>query len=211
MPGFDRAQGARQRLAYEAARIMVEQGLADFDRVRRKAAERTGILDRRSWPTNEAIQEALLAQRRLFADQGHTRGLERMRREALAAMDTFAGFSPHLVGPVVDGAGPTEPGIQLHLYAERPEDVVYRLLDRQIPWQERERSLRHRGGERRVYPVFRFYAGETLVELTVLPRCTLHNPPLHPVTERPDRGANRAALERMLAEGADRGWYPPSG
>lgn len=211
MPGFDRANGARERLAYEAARIMVEQGLGDFDRARRKAAERTGILDRRSWPPNEAIQEALLAQRRLLADQGYARGLEQLRREALEAMRFFEGFSPHLVGSVCDGAGPVEPGIQLYLYAERPEDVVFRLLDRQIPWHERERSLRYRGGERRVHPVFRFFAGETLVELTVLPRPALRNPPLDPVTERPCRGADEAALERMLAGEAMQGWRQSSG
>lgn len=203
MSGPDRASGARQRLAYEAARIMVEQGLADFDRARRKAAERTGILDRRRWPSNEAIQEALLTQLRLFRDQDHAEGLGQLRRHAIEAMRAFQGFSPRLVGPVLDGTGPVELGIQLYLFAERPEEVVFRLLDRQIPWQERERSFRYRGGERRTHPVFRFFAGETPVELIVLPRAALRNPPLDPVTERPDRGADMAALERLMSEGED--------
>lgn len=203
MSGPDRASGARQRLAYEAARIMVEQGLADFDRARRKAAERTGILDRRRWPSNEAIQEALLTQLRLFRDQDHAEGLGQLRRHAIEAMRAFQGFSPRLVGPVLDGTGPVELGIQLYLFAERPEEVVFRLLDRQIPWQERERSFRYRGGERRTHPVFRFFAGETPVELIVLPRAALRNPPLDPVTERPDRGADIEELGRLMAQGED--------
>lgn len=203
MSGADRANGARQRMAYEAARIMVEQGLADFDRARRKAAERTGILDRRSWPSNEAIAEALLTQRRLFHDLGHTREVERLRREAAEAMRAFKEFSPRLTGPVLGGTGSIDLGIQLYLFAERPEEVVFRLLDRQIPWQERERSLRYRGGERRNHPVFRFFAGETPVELIVLPRFAQRNPPLDPVTERPDRGADLKELERLMAEGAE--------
>ena len=190
-------------MAYEAARIMVEQGLADFDRARRKAAERTGILDRRSWPSNEAIAEALLTQRRLFQELSQVRELEQLRREAVEAMRAFKEFSPRLTGPVLDGTGSVDLGIQLYLFAERPEEVVFRLLDQQIPWQERERSLRYRGGERRNHPVFRFFAGETPVELIVLPRSALRNPPLDPVTERPDRGADLKDLERLMAEGAD--------
>jgi len=203
MSGPDRANGARQRMAYETARIMVEQGLADFDRARRKAAERTGILDRRSWPSNEAIQEALLTQRRLFRDLHHARELAQLRRDAIEAMRAFEGFSPRLIGPVLDGTGPVELGIQLYLFAERPEEVVFRLLDRQIPWQERERSFRYGGGERRNHPVFRFLARETPVELIVLPRTALRNPPLDPVSERPDRGADIGEVQRLIAEGGD--------
>ncbi|MGE5153278.1 MAG: hypothetical protein ACM3ST_04610 [Bdellovibrio bacteriovorus] len=203
MPGSDRASGARQRMAYEAARIMVEQRLADYDRARRKAAERTGILDRRSWPSNEAIQEALITQQRLFKATDQAQGLERLRGVAIEAMRAFHGFSPRLIGPVLDRAGPVEPGIQLFLFSERPEEVVFRLLEQQIPWQERERSFRYGGGERRSHPVFRFFAGETPVELIVLPRSALRNPPLDPVTERPARGASREDLERLLAASAD--------
>ena len=82
MSGRDRANAAHWRIAYEAARIMVEQGVSDFDRARRKAAERTGILDRRRWPTNEAIQEALLTQRRLFRGDAQARELQRLRGDA---------------------------------------------------------------------------------------------------------------------------------
>jgi len=203
MPGAERANGARQRMAYEAARIMVEQDLADFDRARRKAAERTGILDRRRWPSNEAIQEALVTQQRLFQAQDHARDLDELRRNAVEAMRAFQEFSPRLTGPVLDGTGPAVLGIQLYLFAERPEEIVFRLLDRQIPWQERERSLRYRGGERRNHPVFRFYARETPVELIVLHPAALRNPPLNPVTERPDRGADLAALERLMSERED--------
>lgn len=94
MPARDRANALRQHMAYEAARIMVEQDVADFERARRKAAERTGILDRRNWPSNELIQEAVLAQRRLFSGPEQQDDLERMRRGALEAMRTFERFSP---------------------------------------------------------------------------------------------------------------------
>jgi hypothetical protein len=194
----DRTNPARQRMAYEAARIMVEQDLADFERARRKAAERTGILDRRSWPANDEIQEAILTQRRLFRGEASARELRRLRGEALRAMAAFRSFSPRLSGPALTGTGQAERGVQIFLFADSPEDVVFALMEQRIPWQERERSFRYSNGERRIHPVLCFVAGDTPYELIVLPRPALRNPPLDPVTERPERGADMVELERLL-------------
>ena len=61
--------------------------------------------------------------------------------------------------------------------------------------------------------MFRFVAGETPIELIVLPRQALRNPPLDPVTERPERGADIAELERLIAGRSDRllSPVPPGG
>jgi len=203
MSARDRANVQRQRLACETARIIVEQGISSFDRALRKAAERTGISDRRSWPSNELIQDALITHRRLFRGADHARDLDRMRRDAREAMRMLQGFSPHLTGPVLSGSGDIRDGVQLHLFAERPEDVILRLMDRQIPYREGDRVLRHARGERRTYPAFRFVAGEIPFELVVLPSRAIRNPPLDPVTERPERGADLATLERLIAGGDD--------
>jgi hypothetical protein len=195
----DRLNPAHCQIAYEAARIMAEQGVTDFDRARRKAAERTGILDRRRWPTNEAIAAALHTQRRLFQGEDEPAQLRRLREAAIQAMHSLRAFSPRLIGPALHGAGPVDVGVQLHLFADRPEDVVFALLERRIPWREHERSVRYGNGERRSHPAFRFVAGEAPIELIVLPHSALRNPPLDPVTERPARGADLAAVERLLA------------
>jgi hypothetical protein len=195
----DRANGLRQRMAYEAARIMIEQDLPDFDRARRKAAERTGILDRRSWPANDEIQEAILTQHRLFRGEAGERELRRLRAEALRAMEALRAFSPRLLEAALTGAGRTERGVQILLFADCPEDVVFALMEQRIPWHERERSFRYSNGERRVHPVMRFVAGDIAYELIVLPRQAIRNPPLDPVTERPERGADIVELERLLA------------
>lgn len=196
----DRSQMAHWRIAYEAARIMVEQGVSDFDRARRKAAARTGILDRRSWPSNEMIQEALLAQRRIFSNASQMRDLQDLREAALQAMQTFHAFNPRLIGPVLQGSAHPDQGVQICLYAECSEEVVFALIDRRIPWQEGERIFRYGGGDRRTHPVFRFLAGGTPIELIVFPHDTLRNPPLDPITERPERGVGMAELERLLVD-----------
>jgi hypothetical protein len=195
---------AHWRIAYEAARIMEEQGVSDFEHARRKAAERTGILNRRSWPSNEMIQEALLTQRRLFSSASQTRDLQRLRETALQAMQTFRSFNPRLIGPVLQGSGHPDQGVQICLYAECAEEVVFTLIDRRIPWQEGERMFRYGGGDRRIYPTLRFVAGQTPIELIIRPPQALRHPPLDPVTERPERGADITELERLLVRTGDR-------
>jgi hypothetical protein len=185
-------------LAYEAARIMTDQGVQEFDRARRKAAERAGIDNKRYWPNNEEIQEALLQRRRLFQGDRRERELRKLREQALNAMHAFAAFTPRLVGPVLAGSADATQGVCLHLFTDNPEELVLQLLEQGIPWQEREGVLRYGGGARRAHPVFSFYAGETPFELVVLPVLSQRNPPLNPVSERPDAGAGAAEVERLL-------------
>lgn len=205
MNGRNRTSDQRQRLAYEAARIMAEQGVVEFDRARRKAAERTGIGDRRCWPNNEEIHEALLAHRRLFEEDRRGSELAALRQQALAAMRALAPFDPRLVGPVLTGSGDASHRVRLHLHADAPEDVVHFLIDQGIPWQQREVWVRYAGGLRRQHPALAFFAGNTPFDLIVLPRDARRNPPLDPVSERPEKGADVLWLERLLARegGAD--------
>lgn len=200
MSGRARTSALKEHLAYEAARIMVEQGLTDYDRARRKAAERMGILNRRQWPSNEAVQEAVLTQRRLFLGHTYERDCLGLRAKALEAMKTFQDFLPRLIGPALSGTGDWQTGIELLLFADRPEDVLFTLIEQRIPWQEAERSFRYPDGQRHHHPAFSFMAGETPIQMFVLPLRTLRNPPLDNITDRPLRGANHEELERLLAD-----------
>jgi len=83
MTGRKRSNAHCRRLAYEAARIMADQGIRGFDRARRKAAERVGIEDRWLWPGNREIQEALLQQQHLFQGAEQESALTSLRRQAL--------------------------------------------------------------------------------------------------------------------------------
>lgn len=198
MGGRNRPGAQRQQLAYEAARIMAEQGIAEFDRARVKAAQRVGIGDRRCWPSNEEIQEALLAHQRLFQGERREEELRHLRAQAVEAMMTLSRFAPRLVGPVLTGTGGKVIGVRLHLFADNAEDVVFALMDQGIPWQEREVTLRYAGGVRRAHPILAFFAGETPFELVILPRVAARNPPLDSVSERPERGADIIEVQRLL-------------
>ena len=177
---------------------MIEQGVPAYDRARRKAAERAGIGNKRDWPSNEEIQEALLQQRRLFQGERQEEDLRRLREHALMAMRFFADFAPRLVGPVLAGSGGRDQGVCLHLFTDNPEDLVFSLLEQRIPWREREVVLRYGDGACRTHPVFAFFAGETPFALVVLPLGAQRNPPLDPVSERPERGVGVTEVEALI-------------
>jgi hypothetical protein len=187
----------RQRIAYEAARLMVEEAISDHELARRKAAARMGVPNSRLWPSNAEVQEALSQQQRLF-QPSQPESLRNLRQTALQAMQALARFRPRLVGPVLDGTADRGSRVTLHLFAEVPDEVAHALLERRIPWKERTRNLRYAGGERRPHPVFQFVAGGVGVELVVLPALAQRNPPLGPVTERPERGGDIEQVRSLL-------------
>lgn len=194
----DRANAQRERLAYEAARILLEQGLTDLGVARRKAAERTGILDRRYWPSNELVKEAIRTQQRLFAGAAHQSEERLLKRETVQAMRMLAEFNPRLIGLALHGLATRKQGVELLLFADRPEDVLLTLIACQIPYRSGERVLRYADGQRVAHPSFGFVAGEIPFKLIVVPPRTRRHPPLDPITERPSLGADLAELERSM-------------
>lgn len=193
----------RQRIAYESARILVDLGGSEFERARRKAAARLGVVDKRCWPDNEEIHSALLEQQRLFHADDRQQTLAVLRQQALAAMRLFAAFEPRLVGQTLDGTGTREQGVELWLFADSVEEVVMQLLERSIPWQQRDDQFRYAGGGAQMHSVLTFIAGDVPVSLVVLPPQARHNPPLSSVSDRPERGLREADLQRLIASAPD--------
>jgi len=198
----------RQRLAYESARIIAEQGITDLERARRKAAQRIGISDKRCWPDNSEIEEALQQQYRLFHAESQQQAIAELRSKALAAMRTLSVFDPRLVGQTVTGTATRELGVQLHLFADDPSEIIMSLLDRGIPWEERDGQFRYAGGAAESHPILAFVAGDVPIELIVLPPRAKRNPPLSPLSERPERGLTARELEQLIAE-TDQSAGPP--
>jgi len=197
--GRSKCAAQRQRIAYESARILVDLGGDEFDRARRKAAARLGVADKRCWPDNEEIQAALLEQQRLFHAEDRDQTLAALRHQALAAMRLFAAFEPRLVGQTLEGTATREQGVELWLFADSVEEVVMELLERGIPWQQHDDQFRYAGGGAQMHPVLTFIAGDLPVSLVILPRQARHNPPLSPVSERPERGIGEDQLRRLIA------------
>jgi hypothetical protein len=182
--------------------MLADRECLDIQESRRKAAARLGCKDKQQLPDNQEIEEALREYRLIFFSDSQPAALRRLRKLALDAMRDLQPFNPHLTGPVLDGSADALNPIKLYLYVETPEEVALYLLERQIPFEERDIRLTYSRGIRKTLPLFSFQAGECGVELILLPLQDRSNPPLNPMTERPDRGAGVARVSALLEAGS---------
>jgi hypothetical protein len=196
----DDAGEQQRRIAVEAARLISEHGIRDFHLAKRKAAERLGIAVASALPKNRQVEEALREHQRLFAADDQPRVLRELRKSASEALQFFAAFEPLLVGAVLDGSADRHSAVCLQLFSDEPEAVARFLDERGVPYAEQDRELRLTRDSRRVFPVFVFRAGDTPVDLTVLPLDLQRQPPLDRDGEKPMPRASRAALESLLAD-----------
>lgn len=197
MSAQGKKESIRRHLAHEAARLLADRTAYDIENARRKAAARAGMTDKRLWPSPIEVQEALAAHQRLFQPR-QSEHLQHLREQAAHAMRSFRAFHPRLIGPVLDGNADLGSCITLHLVAEDPIEVIHALMEQNIPWHETERNLRYADGSRRTHPALRFMAGDEELELIVLTPSERRQPPLNPVTERPDGGADIDTLQALL-------------
>jgi hypothetical protein len=193
-----RAHEQRRRIAVEAARLIAEGGLRDYRQAKLKAAQRLGIFDDVSLPKNGEIEDALREHQRLFRANDQPETLRSLREAALEAMRFFAAFEPRLVGPVLDGTADEHSAVCLHLHDDGGDRIAMFLQERGIPYEERTRRLRLERDTTADVPVFVFSAGDSAIDITVLPYDRLRQAPLDRIDEKPMRRANLAAVEELV-------------
>ncbi|MEO6967809.1 MAG: hypothetical protein ABI132_05040 [Rhodanobacteraceae bacterium] len=195
-----RSHQLRRRVALEAARLISEHGIRDYGHAKLKAAARLGLSDEQGLPRNREIEDALREHQRLFKSEEQPQALRACRKAACEAMRFLARFETRLVGSVLEGTADAHSAICLHVFGDAPEDVAAFLREHGIPFEQRSRVLRldrQRNGE---FPVLLFNADGFPVDLTLLPRGALRQPPLDRIDERPLRRASLAAVEALLVE-----------
>jgi len=188
----------RRALAQEAARIMAQHGIHDFLTAKRKAAQALGVTDASALPRNTEIEEALAEYQRLFDPGGHQQTLQEQRRAALHAMHWLSQFEPRLVGPVLTGTATAHADIQLHLFADRSENVMLQLMNQGIAHEITERRVRLDAERTRAYPGLRFAVHNRRVEATVFPLDGIRQAPVSPVDGKPMRRADVEELTSLL-------------
>lgn len=195
-----RSHQLRRRVALEAARLISEHGIRDYHQAKLKAAQRLGLGDDQWLPRNREIEDALREHQRLFQSESQPRALRERREAAAEAMRFLARFEPRLVGAVLEGTADVHSAVSLHVFCDSPEDVAVFLHERGIPFEQRTRTLRTDRQHDAEFPVLLFAAESIAMDLTLLPRDALRQPPLDRIDERPMHRASLASLEAMLAE-----------
>ncbi|HSI95317.1 MAG: hypothetical protein ACAH09_07200 [Methylophilaceae bacterium] len=147
------SKNLRRLIAQHAARMMAEEGLADYSRAKRKAAKQLGCDDDHSLPSNAEVEQELRLHHELFHSTAQPRLLHQLRTEALEVMRMLERFNPHLSGAVLDGTAGRYADTEIHLFADSLKDVELFLLNKGIPYQVDEKPYRLAGDKHRL-PVF---------------------------------------------------------
>jgi len=164
---------------------MAEEGVRDFQLVKRKATERLGVKSNRYLPSNVEIDDSLNDYLRLFHADALARNLRRCSALAREVMHNLDRFQPRAVGPLLRGNVTDHSPVELHVFADTPEDLNWFLADAGIPFETADKRFRFGGDRYRDLPLVRFTVDDTPVEIAVFARDEIREAPLSPVDGRP--------------------------
>src|SRR6185503_18651511 len=134
----------RRRLAYDAARMMAVDGVADYATAKWKAAREARLEDANLLPDNQEIEAALREYQGLYQSEDQPAHLRRLREIAVKVMRDFGEFRPALVGSVLTGTAGQHSDVNLQLFTDDPKSLALFLLNKRYRFEEG--STRLRGG-----------------------------------------------------------------
>ncbi|BCX89773.1 hypothetical protein MIN45_P2146 [Methylomarinovum tepidoasis] len=190
-------QRNRIRVAQLSARIIIEEGVNDYAIAKRKAAERLGLDWGQNLPDDDSVTAALQDYHRIFRFRHQPQFIRHLRRIALEVMAFLEDFSPHLTGAVLAGTAGEHQPIQLQLFPETPEAVIWALEENGVPYRQEADVPVKLNGQTCQVPVLTLDWHGLAVETRLLPPKALRQ------TGRQAPRASIKALRRLLAETAD--------
>ncbi len=191
----DSGSNLRREIAAAAARLMAEEGVADYGFAKRKAARTLGLDQTDVLPTNEEVETEIRAYQALYQGEEHPERLAELRRDALEAMDLLADFRPYLVGSVLDGTAGRYAVIDLELFADSAKDVEIMLLSRNIPYSVDEKA-RHRPGAPDARLMLEWNGSP--LRISVYPPLKERNIQRSSANDKPASRASREAVAQLL-------------
>ena len=120
----------RRQIAHIAARMIAEDGIADYATAKQKAARQAGLADAALLPDNQEIEEALRDYQELYLKDEQPAQLRLLREIAVKVMRDFAEFRPVLVGSVLNGTAGQFSDVNLQLFTDDPKALTIFLVNR---------------------------------------------------------------------------------
>jgi hypothetical protein len=191
-PRSRRDSNLRRHLAYIAARMIAEDGVADYATAKQKAARQAGLADTNLLPDNQEIEEALREYQELYQKDEQPGHLRRLREVAVKVMREFDDFRPALVGSVLSGTAGQYSDVNLQLFTDDAKALTMFLLNRRYRFEEGSRRVR-RGDRLDEVPQISLEVDDVTVTLTVLDRDDERSP----ARQKPD---DEAPLRARLPE-----------
>ena len=197
-PRSRRDQNLRLHIAYLAARMMAEDGVADYASAKQKAARQAGLADTNLLPDNSEVEAALREYQGLYQREDQPAHVRRLREVAVKVMREFDEFRPALVGSVLSGTAGPHSDVNLQLYTDDPKALTLFLLNRRYRFEEGSRNLR-RGGRLDPVPQISLAVDDVTVTMTVLDRDDERSAARARSEEEPPVRARLDQVEAMLA------------
>jgi len=195
-----RDNNLRRHIAYLAARLMAEDGIADYATAKQKAARQAGLGDAAVLPDNSEIEEQLREYQGLYQSEEQPARLRELREVAVRVMREFEEFRPVLVGSVLNGTAGMHSDVNLQLFTDDAKALTMFLVNKRYRFEEGTKSVR-RGGRVEEVPQITLEVGDETVNITVLD----HDDERSSARPRPDMEPQRARLaevEALLASSA---------
>jgi hypothetical protein len=177
---------ARRAIAAQAARLIAEDGLADYGAAKRKAARQLGFRESDGLPDNAEVEEAVRAYQSLYQNQEQRERLGDLRRVGLDVMRRFADHRPYLAGAVWNGTATRGAPVDIDLFTDEAKRVEMLLLNEGIPYRTAERAHFVRGIDARV-PVLVFERDDCEIRVSLFAEADERNalkPDAHGQRER---------------------------
>src|SRR5258706_5505748 len=189
----------RRHIAYLAARLMAEDGVADYATAKQKAARQAGLADANLLPDNQEIEEALREYQGLYQKDEQPGHLRRLREVAVRVMREFGEFRPALVGSVLSGTAGQFSDVNLQLFTDDSKLLTMFLLNKRYRFEEGSKKIR-RGDRYEPVPQITLEVDEATVTLTVLdPDDERSSPRVRAEPGETPQRARLAEVEALLA------------
>ncbi len=169
-------QNRRTQIAQEAARIIIEDGLPNYQSAKLKAANRFGISNSECYlPCNEEIDDAMRQHHLIYSGIQQKQWITKQRRVALEAMEFLEAFSPRLTGPVLSGVSGQHATVVVHVFSDTPEAIIIRLLDAEVSFVEKSHDVMSTKGKLESFSRLCLDVDDTAIEVLMFPAKYLHN------------------------------------
>lgn len=160
------AAHSRRAIAAQAARLMAQDGIAEFGAAKRKAARQLGFSESDALPSNDEVELELRTYQTIYQGEDQRTLVLELRELALEVMSEFAPYQPLLAGPVWNGTATAESAITIDLFADSPKMIEVILLDAELPYHVHEWPHFNQAIERKV-PVLSFEHENQVINLVV--------------------------------------------
>ena len=165
----DNLKKIRLTVANKAAELIAEEGITDYHFAKTKAAKCLGFSAKEKLPSNNEIDEALIAYKNIY-HKANFAIIQELKKITLKYMKLFEEFNPHAPSQILEGYISKYPTIEINLYHDDIKAVEYILLNNQIHFETTDISLYGKGSKKksnRNLPIYKIESDLMPIQLKV--------------------------------------------